>query len=58
MNAAIGIVRLDFDFWRPFFEGRQMVESTKWRHLPRYMVRQLDDHLLEQNHGVKREERM
>lgn len=53
MKAAIGIVRLDFDFWRPFLEGLQMVRSPKWRHLPRYLVRQLDDHLLQQNHGVK-----
>ena len=58
MKAAIGIVSLDFEHWRPFFEGRQMVESTKWRHLPRYLVRQLEAHLLEQNHGVKLEERM
>ena len=58
MNAAIGIISLDFSRWRPFWEGLQMVKSPKWRHLPRYLVRQLDDRLLEQNHGVKLKERM
>lgn len=55
MKAAIGIISLDFSHWRPFFEDLQMVKSPKWRHLPRYLVRQLEAHLLEQNHSIKKD---
>ena len=54
MDGAIGFLSLDFSRLAYLLEGMNMLKRPKKRHLPRYLVKQLEDHLLHQNHGIKR----
>ena len=51
MDGAIGFLSLDFSRLAYLLEGLNMLKRPKKRHLPRYLVKQLEDHLLKQNHG-------
>ena len=53
MDGAIGFLSLDFRRLACLLEWLNVLNRPKKRHLPRYLVRQLEAHLLQQNHGVK-----